>query len=199
MKIENIAISFIFILAFSPGIELLHGQSLLDTASIEQQVTEIIDEANVYNDYKVIRNSTALKLKSNVLDSIGALKGQLNNANQTIQERESEIGALQEQLDQTEESLARAIDTKRSLMVLGIEVDKAIYNTTMWTLLIITIGAIAILFVMYKRSHVVTTQTKKDLYELKEEHERYRKESRERLEQTVVKYHNEIKKLKKSS
>jgi hypothetical protein len=53
-----------------------------------------------------------------------------------------------------------------------------------------------ILFLTAKRNITVTIRTKKDLEEVKEEYESYRKQARERQEQLVVKHHNELRKLK---
>jgi len=47
-----------------------------------------------------------------------------------------------------------------------------------------------------KRNFSSSRHLKNDLEELKEEFEAYRKQSRERQEQLVVKHHNELKKMR---
>jgi hypothetical protein len=56
----------------------------------------------------------------------------------------------------------------------------------------------AISFLLFKRAHVVTLQTKKQLEEIQEEFETHRTNSREKYEKLVVSHHNEIMKLKRS-
>jgi hypothetical protein len=44
----------------------------------------------------------------------------------------------------------------------------------------------------------VTTQTRKELNNIQEEYDTYRKDSREKYEKLVVSHHNEMMKLKRS-
>ena len=76
--------------------------------------------------------------------------------------------------------------------------QKGAYNTFMWILVLILLGAGAFLFLLFKRSHVVTSATKKELETTQEDYEEYRKSSREKYEKLVVNHHNEIMKLKRS-
>ncbi|MFW6227330.1 MAG: hypothetical protein ACOC31_04430 [Bacteroidota bacterium] len=171
-------------------------ESILDTASIEQQVQGVIDIARVYNEHKVIHVTVANQLKGHVLDTLENLKGNIAENNQTIVSLNSTIDTLQSQLEQTQADLQQAIDTKQSILVLGAEINKTVYNSVMWVLLAGLIAIIVFLGLMYKRAKTITNQTKKDLDELKETHEQYRKDSRERYEKIVVKHHNELKKHK---
>ena len=57
----------------------------------------------------------------------------------------------------------RAIRTKDSFSFLGIKMHKAIYNTIMWIIVLGLVLVGVILFLTFKRGHVVTSQTKKEL------------------------------------
>jgi hypothetical protein len=74
--------------------------------------------------------------------------------------------------------------------------NKALYNSIMWIIILALIILLVILFLMFKRSFVVTRQTTKDLEEIREEFESYRQQSRERYEKLVVQHHQEVLKLK---
>ena len=63
-------------------------------------------------------------------------------------------------------------------------------------LLLVLFGVV--MFLLFKRAHVVTSQTQKELESLKDEYEAHKKSSREKYEKLVVSHHHEIMKLKNS-
>ena len=81
---------------------------------------------------------------------------------------------------------------------LGIQMQRGVYNTIMW---IIVLGLLSLgvsLFLLFKRSFVVTSQTKHELENIQKEYEEHRKSSREKYEKLVVSHHSEIMKMKRS-
>ena len=88
-----------------------------------------------------------------------------------------------------------AIKNKNSLSFFGIQMNKALYNSIMWIIILALAVLGTILFLMFKRSFTVTRQTRKDLEETREEFESYRQQSRERYEKLVVQHHQEMLKL----
>ena len=65
--------------------------------------------------------------------------------------------------------------SKNSIKVLGIEVNKQSYNTFMWTIVAGLIAVLALGFLVFKRNMAITHNTKKELQDLKNEFEAYRK------------------------
>jgi uncharacterized membrane-anchored protein YhcB (DUF1043 family) len=88
------------------------------------------------------------------------------------------------------------VKNRDRMSFIGIPMHKTLYNSIMWIVIAGLVILTVILFLTAKRNITVTLRTKKDLEEIREEYETYRKESRERQEQLVVKHHNEIRKLK---
>jgi uncharacterized membrane-anchored protein YhcB (DUF1043 family) len=80
--------------------------------------------------------------------------------------------------------------------VIGIEVNKIVYNTIMWTIAGALLLLLAIGFLAFKRNLAVTRNTKKDYDELKAEYEDYRQKSRLEREKMSMDHFNELKKLK---
>ncbi len=78
---------------------------------------------------------------------------------------------------------------------MGIEVKTA-DNAVMWTIIAVLAGILAVGFLVFKRNHVVTTHTKKEIEDLKREFEAYRKASREAREKMSMAHFNELKKLR---
>ena len=171
---------------------------VMDTARLEVQLDYIQERTRIYNDYRAIREDIFQRMKRNTLDTVNQSRSMIGELNQEVEQAEQEIETLNAQLEQVREERDEAIRTKDSFSFLGIRMDKALYNTIMWVLVLILLGIAGSLFLLFKRSHVVTLQTKKELENTKEDFETYRKNAREKYEKLVVSHHNEIMKLKRS-
>ncbi len=169
---------------------------VLDTASLKEQFGYIEGRTRIYNDFRAIREDMFQRLSRNALDSLSAARKQIGaldrELNSTRQGADSLSGLLQESRQERDE----AIRNRDSLSFLGISMNKLLYNTILWGIIAGLAFLAAILFLMFKGNHGRMTRAKKDLEELKEEFEAYRKQSRERYEKLVVSHHQEIKKLK---
>ena len=78
------------------------------------------------------------------------------------------------------------------------QLNKILYNTIVW-FIILGLAVLAVsLFLLYKRTRIVTVQTKKEFNEIQNEFEAHKKSSREKYEKLVVSHHSEIMKLKRS-
>jgi hypothetical protein len=86
--------------------------------------------------------------------------------------------------------------TKNSIRILGIEVDKLVYNSIMWTIVAGLVVLLVIGFLMFKRNLVVIINTKKELKAFIAEFEAYRKTSQQARDQLYTDHSNELKKLR---
>ena len=193
---------FLATLLFFPiSMDVLFAQSsknraILDTGTVEAQLEYVIDEANVYNEYKVIKIPYIQKLKKNIRDSLHAIHQENAQNKVAVTEKNKTIDTLQAQLQKTKSELTEAIRTKNSLSVLGIQLDKTYYNSLMWFIILALAGLLGFGMVLYKRNNAITVKTKNELNELKSIHDEYRNKTRIDKEQMVVKHHDEVKKLK---
>jgi septal ring factor EnvC (AmiA/AmiB activator) len=187
---------------FLAGMQNAKGQSdalpVLDSASLEQQMEFLTERTRIYDNYRAIRDDIFLKMTRNSVDSLNREKLETARLNSELSERDQQISSLNGELDRTKEERDQAIRTKDSFVFLGIEIQKGLYNTIMWILVLGLIALGVVLFLMFKRSFAVTNQTRKELETIQEEYEEYRKSSREKYEKLVVSHHNEIMKLKRS-
>lgn len=168
----------------------------LDTATLENQMQTVIDRTRIYENFRAIREDVFQKMKKNAIDSLAQAKRNIAELTMTQWNLEKRIDSLNSALDATKEQLAEVSRTKNSLKFFGISMSKIAYNSLMWGIIAGLLAILVILFLVYKRDRVVTVQLKKDLHELREEFESYRKSSRERMEKLVVSHHREIQKLK---
>jgi hypothetical protein len=172
--------------------------AVLDSVDFEAQLEFLHEKTRVYNDFRAIREDVFLKIKKNAIDTLRKEKLEVARLNSELNEREFQIETLNTDLSRAKSERDQSIRTKDSFVFLGMEVQKGVYNTIMW---IVVIGLVIVgvfLFLLFKRSFVVTSQTKQELETIQEEYDEYKKNSREKYEKLVVAHHNEIMKLKRS-
>lgn len=184
------------------GIQSVWAQSpmppVLDSASFESQMEYLQERTRIYNGFRAIRDDIFLKMKKNALDSLSKEKLEVARLNSELSERDFQIESLNSDLVRAKNERDQSIRTKDSFSFLGIQVHKGLYNTIMWIIVLGLASLSVILFLLFKRSHAVTVQTKKELENIQESFEEHRKSSREKYEKLVVSHHSEIMKLKRS-
>ena len=171
---------------------------ILDSATVKSQLDYIHERTRIYNDFRAIREDIFLKMKGNVLDSLNVAKLDIATLNSKLTENSFQIETLNTDLNRTKNERDEAIRNKDSLSFLGIQMNKALYSTIVWLIILGLAGVVVILFLLYKRTRMVTVQTRKELEAIIEDYETHRKTSREKYEKLVVNHHNEIMKLKRS-
>lgn len=182
--------------------QTVHAQyslpAILDSATLESQLDYIQERTRIYNDYRAIREDMFLKIKGNAVDSLNEAKLDIATLQSKLTERDFEIETLNTELGRTKNDRDEAIRNKDSLSFLGIQMNKGFYNMVMWIIVASLAGAAVILFLLFKRTHAVTSQTRRELTATQDEFEAYKKSSREKYEKLVISHHNEIMKLKNS-
>lgn len=172
--------------------------TVLDSAAFEAQLEFVQERTRVYNDFRAIREDVFLKMKKNAIDTLRKEKLEVARLNSELTERDFQIETLNTDLSRTKTERDQSIRTKDSFVFLGIQMQKGVYNTVMWIIVLGLLSVGVILFLMFKKSFVVTSQTKHELESIQEEYETYKKSSREKYEKLVVSHHSEIMKMKRS-
>jgi len=195
-------ITQIFAIAFGIFFSSLNvsGQSsalaVQDTATLEQQFKYILDKTRIYEDYRAIRNDVYLKMQNNALDSLNQHILSEQRLRNELVVRNSEIDQLKSDLDRIMGERNEAIRNKDSMNILGINMDKTLYNSVMWFVILGLAILVTILFFSYRRAHTLTSEAKEELNTLQEKYDSHKKSSREKYEKLVVSHHNELMKLK---
>jgi hypothetical protein len=164
--------------------------------SLKEQLNYIEQRTRIYENYRAIREDMFQKIKGNVSDTLLADKSKIAGLSIMTSSLKHDIDTLNTILETTKIRLEEITRTKNSIRVLGIEVNKLTYNSILWTIVTGLIVILAIGFLIFKRNLSVTLNTKKELRELKDEFEAYRKTSREAREKMSMDHFNELKKLK---
>jgi len=151
-----------------------------DTISLKGQFEYVYDKSESYQRYKVVKVSTFNLLKNNSVDSINVYKSELRVRKKEITELKSTVGEKDAKIKELTDNLIATNETKDSMVLLGAEVSKGAYNTIMW-FVVFGLGVLALmLFLMFKRSHLITKETKQRLAEVEEEFETHRKSALKR-------------------
>jgi len=201
-KIPQGAVALLLTVLISSFFSMTNAQSgilpVLDSATLESQMEYIHQNTRVYNNFRAVREDVFLKMKRNVIDTLNAEKLLGAQLNSRLTERDFQIETLKTDLGRTKNERDEAITNKNSLTFIGISMNKAVYNSVMWFIVLGLAALAVIMLVLFKRSHVVTSQTKNELQTTQKEFEEYRKNAREKYEKLVVTHHHEIMKLKNS-
>ncbi|MBN2665868.1 MAG: hypothetical protein JXR67_05115 [Bacteroidales bacterium] len=154
------------------------------------------EKTRIYEDFRAIREDMFQKLKKNATDSIDAARREIVNLVKDRQNRDLLIDSLNSAIESVKSDLDGMTRTKNSIEVLGMEVNKKVYNSLLWTIVAALTGLLAIGFLAYRRNYSITIDTKKEFEELKKEFEAYRKAAREAREKMSMAHFNELKKLR---
>jgi archaellum component FlaC len=178
----------------------INGQAPMPDAllksPIQEQLTFIQQRTKIFDNYRAIREDMFQKLIGNVSDTLKVAYSSINKLNTNVSALNNKIDSLSSDLQTTKTSLEDVTRTKNSIRLLGIEVTKLIYNTIMW-LIIAGMAALLVLgFIVFRRNITVTHELKKELNELKDEFQVYRKSAREAREKMSMDHFNELKKLR---
>ena len=165
-------------------------------SSLKDQYNYIEEHTRIYEDYRAIREDMFQKLKRNVSDTLSSINIKIAGLNKTVSVLNRTIDTLRTNLASTRTKLEEITNTKNSIKVIGLEINKLTYNRIMWTILLVLIAVLLLGFLVFKRNLSAIFNTKKEFQELKIEFETYRKTSREAREKLTMDHFNEIKRLK---
>lgn len=148
--------------------------------SINTQFTEMIDGANNYQEYKVVKLFKLNQLQKNTVKEIEGLNKTIKASADTIQNQRKEVAKLQQELKKTNGDLTNVTQEKDDIQFLGMSTNKGTYQTTMWVI-ILTLVLILLFFIYkFKNSNVLTKEARKNLAENEADFEEFRKMSLEK-------------------
>lgn len=169
---------------------------ILYKSTLSDQMTFIENRTSIYQDYRAIREDMFQLLKKNAVDSLVKAKKTISESVSINKSLTSEIDSLLNVLNLTKEELSNMTNTKNTISFLGIGMNKSVYNSIMW----IIVAALAFMlgtgYLAFKRSFIITRNTKGELSDLKKEFDEYRNKSRLEREKMSMDHFKEVQKLK---
>ncbi|MBE0423800.1 MAG: hypothetical protein IBX66_07660 [Lutibacter sp.] len=196
---DKLTITVMTVLFITTNIFSQSTKKFIDTGSVKNQFEYIVDESNNYQDYKVVKATWLLKLKSNVIDSIMASKKKLLDNSNTINSQKKLIDSLNIKLAETETVIADLKAEKESISLFGIQFEKTTFKTLFFSIVVGLIGALLFFITKFKQSNTITTQSKLALKQAEEEFAIYKEKALEREQKAMRRLQDELNKNKKES
>jgi hypothetical protein len=156
------------------------AQNSLRSGTITSQFDYIYRVSNNFQEYEVVKKSNMEQLKANVLDSIRTINAQLAQIKASQAGHSDTLAAITAQMNQAIAEKEAAIDAQESFSFFGVNIEKTVYSSMMWTLVAILAAALAFFAVQYFRGFGRIKKAEKDLLEVQEEFEQHRKNTLER-------------------
>jgi chaperonin cofactor prefoldin len=168
-----------------------------DTGSIQEQFNYMAEKSNTYQDYRVIKEAWIYKFRNRLKDTLQNLRSQIKSNRSINSNKTNQIDSLQSLLQSSNAKLDSTLKEKNSLNFLGIMLSKQLYDVIMWSIIIILITGLVLVFILYKRGYIVNEQVKKDLDDTRHEFDEFRKKALKSKEDAVRSIYEELKKYKK--
>lgn len=185
--------------SFSVFAQVAEKAPLSDKGSLESQFREILDKSSNYQDMKVVKVNALNSFLSHVTDSLNKLKAKVSLAATQKAADQQAYESLKNQLSSANSELAKVSEAKDNIPFLFFEVNKAIYNKVVWSLVGVLALSLLVIFLVYKKTKGIINQTKADLEEKKNELDTFRKRALERESQISRNYLNELNKYRNGS
>lgn len=195
MRKYLVLISICFCLVLTTNISGQDRPSL-NESDIEGQFKYLISRSEDFEDYKMVKRWILYSFKSHVVDSLNQLKSEIVKYDSIQKIKVDEISILETTIADLETNLQQVEKERDSLSLFGLSVQKsAFYSILIFTILAL-IALIAIFFILYKRSNVLTQKAKSELIDLQDEFVAHRKSALKRHEKVVRELYDEILKYK---
>jgi tRNA threonylcarbamoyladenosine modification (KEOPS) complex Cgi121 subunit len=186
----------IIVFSNTRGISQTVFPEILLKGTFQEQMNYLEEKTRIYEDYRAIREDMFQRIKNNAIDSLTKAKNKISGFMALTGNLNVRIDSLNSNLNATKMELAETYRTKNAISILGIKMEKTLYNTIMWIIVAGLAFLLVIGFLAFKRNRTITLTTKKELKELREEFEAYRKKTRLDREKMGMDHFKEIQKLK---
>jgi hypothetical protein len=168
----------------------------LTNAPVREQFNSIEARTRIYENFRAVREDMFQRLKKNVNDTLSTMQKKIGSLNYQVNDLNGTIDSLNIKLESTQSDLTSVTKSKNSVPFFGMEVEKGVYNSIMWAIIIVLLLLLIIGFLVFKRNQNLVINKNKDLEDIKSEFEAYRKTSREAREKMALQHFNELKKLR---
>jgi F0F1-type ATP synthase assembly protein I len=175
------------------------GMSQNSPTTLNQKWDNMLSKSENYQNYKVIKTSELLDVWKSIQDSIVRFKAELVQERNRIKGQNAQIIQLQKQVSDVKEELNGVTTQKNSMSFLGMDVDKYVYTSALWMIILIVVGSCAVLFYLYTKSNKVTVQKITEYDQLSRSFEEYKQgkiEMERKLKREIQTNANMVEELK---
>jgi hypothetical protein len=189
-------IAAVVVFSTTRGISQTVIPEVLAKGTLQEQMNFLEEKTRIYEDYRAIREDMFQEIKKNSIDSLTKAKSRILGFVELTGNLNVRIDSLNSSLKVTKDEMKEMSRTKNSISVIGIKIDKTVYNNIMWIIVAGLAFILGIGFLTFNRNRKITVNTKKELNDLREEFEAYRKKTRLDREKMGMDHFKEIQKLR---
>ena len=165
--------------------------------NLKQQYSVFKENLNFWNGSYFLNEKQLDEFYNALTDSISVFKNEVSNKANQVKSLQGELSSANKELENTKVELNNRIKNQNAIEVFGLNIDKSIYTFVMSMFILGLLVLLGIVFLLYKRSYKVTSQTKKEYNELKEEFETHKKNALERYTKINMELHHTRLKMNK--
>jgi hypothetical protein len=173
-----------------------------DKSSLSKRWGTMLENAETYEPYKVIKKIELQDFWKNTSDSISAYQREVRSAQSAIAKQSIEIVDLKATVAQANVAIEQLKEGRDDVSYLGIKANKYFYITVLYLLLVGALVLSAALFYTYNNSQVVAIQKTNAFQKLEQEFTEYKQakfEVEKKLKRELQTQLNELEELKKRS
>ena len=194
-KTPTLFYCFIFLL-ISPS--LFAQETTEADTSIDAQFEALFKNSNNYKNYEVVERSSLIELQKNTRSEISGLNQKIDSSETLIASQQKEISELQVSLDTYETDLNEAVQAKEQIVFLGMPLNKTTYRIITWGIILLLAVIMFVFAYKFRSSNIETKEAKKNLAEMEDEYEEYRKTALEKQQKLGRMLQDERNKLARS-
>ena len=165
----------VIIISVVPILTFAQSDLIEDSTHIKGQFESLYKKSNTFEKYKVISINSYNTLKQNATDSIRLYKKEATIHLSKTNSLNDKLGTSNTEITQLKEELSTTQNMQNSISLLGIAISKKAYSLIMWGVVFSLAFTSVILFLMFKRGHLVVKEAKIRLKEVQEDIEKLRK------------------------
>jgi len=179
MRFKVLVIFSIFIFAIQFDVEAQDG------ANLSEQYQNMIESSETFEKYKVIPITKVNAFGQIMNDSVNTLKERVSSAKSAQQKAEAERDTAKSKMSALNNELEVAQNAVDDMPLFGLSMTKTTYNIVVWSIVVVLLVALIVVYVMFMNSFRLTRQAKKDKELVDQELEDLRKRSHDK--QVVIK------------
>lgn len=198
MKHIALKLSLIFVLFIAP-VHKSSSQPVIEDfrkGTISEQLNQLEDRTRIYENFRAIREDIFQQVVKNINDTLASTNKKTNSYKEQIAALNNRIDSINKALEATKTSFQEIEETKNSISVLGININKTVYNTVMWSIIGVALLLLIIGYFIFKKNLETTSRSKTELADLQKEFEDYKQKKRIEIETMTMNHFNDMKKLK---
>ncbi|WP_340153483.1 hypothetical protein [uncultured Marivirga sp.] len=151
-----------------------------EDAKLSEQYQNMVESSETFEKYKVIPIIKVNSFGEVLSDTINNLNQQVSSAKDAQLTAEKERDSAKAQMNDLKAELEQARSVVDEMPLFGIPMTKTTYNIVMWSLVVILLAGLVIVYIMFMNSFRLTKQAKRDKERVDEELEDLRKRSHDK-------------------